>query len=202
MQYFFVDESGDAGLRNPKNSPYYIVAMVQLPNHEPIAELNILRQNLNLPLDFEFHYYKLKTKQKESFFHIIEPFPFRVRSAVLIKSGVKSWLRDLSGTELAIDILTKLTLRASPLDIANDILVLDGASESFIRALRIHFTHSYKQENRERPFKKIISSGSKYDDGLQLADMIAGAIREYLWEEDATYYKTFFSKIIDLWEVK
>jgi hypothetical protein len=157
---------------------------------------------LGLPEKFEFHYYKTSVEQKEQFFQVVQQIPFRVRAAALIKSNANFEMRKLSATELAIDLLTKLTLRASPLDIANDILVLDSASESFIRILRIHFTHLYKQENRERPFKKIVSSNSRYDDGLQLADMIAGALREYIWEEDSTYYKTFLSKTVDLWVVK
>lgn len=101
-----------------------------------------------------------------------------MRAAALIKSEATNYLRNLHSTKLIIDLLTEMTLRASPLDIANDILVLDNASESFLRELRIYLTNAYQQAKRERPFKKIISSDSRHDDGLQLADMIAGAIRQ------------------------
>ena len=62
----------------------------------------------------------------------------------------------------------------SPLDIANDILVLDDKPDSFMQSLRIYFTQAYKQAKRDRPFKKIVSSNSKYDDGLQIADNDCG----------------------------
>jgi hypothetical protein len=201
MQYFFVDESGDPGLRNPKNSPYYIVAMAQLPNREPIAELAALRRELRLAPNFEFHFYQMNSEQKERFFRAIQPLSFRIRTAALIKSDVPLELRNLNSTELAMELLTNLTLRSSPLDIANDILVLDSVPETFLKSLRVHFTRAYKLERRERPFKKFVSSDSRHDDGLQLADMAAGAIRQYIWEDDSAYYQMFSRKVVDLWRV-
>lgn len=41
-QYFFVDESGDPGLHSFKGSRYFVLAMVQLPNREPIEKFLIL----------------------------------------------------------------------------------------------------------------------------------------------------------------
>jgi len=200
-QYFYVDESGDPGLDRSKNSPYYIVAMIQVPNREPIVELANLRRELRIAPAFEFHFYKANARQKELFFQAIQPFLFRVRAVILLKSSVPPELRNLTSTELEIELLTRITLRASPLDIANDILVLDSAPESFLKSLRIHFTHAYKQQQRERPFKKIVSSDSKHDDGLQLADMVAGAIRQSVWENDPSHYRLFAKKVIDLWQI-
>ena len=198
MQYFFVDESGDAGLTD-KGSAYYVVAMVQLPNREHLTELAELRRKLHLPPTFEFHFYKTNLRQKDEFFQAIQPLAFRVRAAALIKSHLPVKFQSLSSAELATTLLVNLTLRASPLDIANDILVLDDAPDYFIQSLRIHFTQAYKQMRRERPFKKIVSSRSKYDDGLQMADMIAGAVRQYIWEDDPIYFQTFSNKVADLW---
>ncbi len=39
------------------------------------------------------------------------------------------------------------------------------------------------------------------EDDLQLADMIAGAIRQYVMGEGGGYGKTFASKVADLWIV-
>ncbi|MEK6752766.1 MAG: DUF3800 domain-containing protein [Chloroflexota bacterium] len=198
MQYFFVDESGDAGLTN-QGSAYYVVAMVQLPNRESLAELVALRQKLHLSPSFEFHYYKVNARQKEEFFQSVNPLAFRVRAAALIKSHLPLKFQSMSSTELTTSLLVNLTLRASPLDIANDVLVLDDAPDRFIQSLRINFTQAYKQMRRERPFKKIVSSKSKHDDGLQMADMIAGAVRQFIWEDDPVYYQTFSNKAVDLW---
>jgi len=200
-QYFFVDESGDAGLNNSKGSAYYVVAMAQLSNREPVAELIALRKELNLSPNFEFHFYKMNSKQKDEFFQAIRPLSFRVRAAALIKSHTPFEFRALGSVELATQLLVNLTLRAFPLDIANDILVLDDAPDSFVQSLRIHFTQAYKRVKRDRPFKKIVSSKSKNDDGLQIADMIAGAVRKFVLEDDAAYFQTLSSKVVDLWRV-
>lgn len=200
-QYFFVDESGDAGLNNSKGSTYYVIAMAQLSNREPVTELMALRKELNLSPNFEFHFYKMNSKQKDEFFQAIRPLSFRVRAAALIKSHTPFEFRALGSVELATQLLVNLTLRASPLDIANDILVLDDAPDSFVQSLRIHFTQAYKQVKRDRPFKKIVSSKSKNDDGLQIADMIAGAVRKFVLEDDAAYFQTLSPKVVDLWRV-
>lgn len=200
-QYFFVDESGDAGLNNSKGSTYYVIAMAQLSNREPVTELMALRKELNLSPNFEFHFYKMNSKQKDEFFQAIRPLSFRVRAAALIKSHTPLEFRALGSVELATQLLVNLTLRASPLDIANDILVLDDAPDSFVQSLRIHFTQAYKRVKRDRPFKKIVSSKSKNDDGLQIADMIAGAVRKFVLEDDAAYFQTLSPKVVDLWRV-
>ena len=200
-QYFFVDESGDAGLNN-KGSGYYVVAMAQLSNRDPITQLAALREDLNLSPNFEFHFYKMNSRQKNEFFQAIRSFSFRLRVAALIKSQTPPAYQGMDSVELSSKLLVDLTLRASHLDIANDILVLDDQPESFIQSLRIRFTQAYKQANRDRPFKKIVSSKSRFDDGLQLADMVAGAVRQYVWENDPTYFRAFSDKVVDLWEVK
>jgi hypothetical protein len=201
VQYFFVDESGDAGLNN-KGSAYYVVAMLQLPNREPVMKLATLREGLNLSPNFEFHFYKMNSKQKDAFFQVVRPLLFRVRVAALIKSQTPPEYQGLDSADLAINLLVDLTLRASPLDIANDILVLDDKPDSFFQSLRIRFTQAYKQAKRDRPFKKIVSSESTFDDGLQIADMMAGAVRQYVWENNPAWFKTFSEKVVDLWKVR
>ena len=199
-QYFFVDESGDAGL-NSKGSAYYVVAMIQLSNQEPVSELAALRKRLSLSPNFKFHFYKMKPRQKDEFFQALHQVSFRARVAILIKSNIPLEYQSLRSVDLAAQLLINLTLRASPLDISNDVLVLDDAPDSFVQSLRIRFTQAYKQSKRDRPFKKIVSSKSKNDDGLQIADMIAGAARQFVWEDDPAYFQTFSKKVVDLWKV-
>lgn len=99
---------------------------------------------------------------------------FRVRAVVVTKHALDSTHRRLSRQEFTIEFLTRLTLRASDLDIGNDVLVIDGAALAFMRALRIRLCEECRAEKHVRPFRKIVSGDSKRGDGLQLADMIAG----------------------------
>ena len=201
-QYFFVDESGEPGFHKFRGSPYFILAMVQMPTWEPIDELTRLRGDLHLLPSFEFHYIKMSPVQKRAFYQAVLPIYFRVRAAVILKDEALRMYRELNGFDLTVELLTHLTLRASPLDICNDVLVIDGATDAFRSALRIRLSQECRKLKRERPFKKIATANSRTEDGLQLADMVAGAIREKAWENSRTYFRTFARKIVDLWEVK
>ena len=200
-QYFFVDESGDPGLHSFKGVPYFVLAMVQLPNRDPIEEFGKIRRELRVSPNFEFHFHPMTDAQKRVFFGALKPILFRVRAAVFLKKQIPLALKELSGTDVVIELITELVLRASPLDIGDDVLVLDGVAEPVRKALRIHLSKAYKQAKRERPFKKIVSGNSRTDDGLQLADMIAGAIREHVWRKDSEYFNMFRNRVIDLWQM-
>ncbi len=201
-QYFFVDESGEPGIHKFIGSPYFILAMVQMPTWQSIDELVRLRRDLHLPPSFEFHYVKMSPMQKEAFYQAVLPVQFRVRTAVILKNKSPRIYRELNGFDLTVELLTSLTLRASPLDICNDILIIDGATDALRSALRIRLSHECRMVKRERPFKRIAAASSRTEDGLQLADMVAGAIREKAWKNNHAYYRTLSGKIVDQWEVK
>jgi len=201
-QYFFVDESGEPGFHKFRGSPYFILAMVQTPDWKPIGEFAALRNELHLSRSFEFHYAKMTSKQRQAFFQAVRPVYFRVRAAAILKDEVPLVYRGLRGPNLTVELLAKLTLRASPLDICNDILIIDSATDALRSALRIRLSHECRTLNRERPFKKIVTASSHREDGLQLADMIAGAIRDMVWNDQHACFRTFVGKIADLWEVK
>lgn len=200
-QYYHVDEFGDPGMEGAQgSSSHFGLVMIQLPDHASLSVLSAIRETLHLPVTFEFHYYKSKPNQKAAFFQLIRPLPFRVRAVVVKKNVLAEPYQRMRGNELAIEFLTQLTLHASELDIANDILIVDGATGGFLRALRIRFSDECRSRNRIRPFRKIISGDSKNDDGLQLADMIAGAIKNQVTGEESGYYSTFANKMLELWQ--
>jgi len=53
MQYFFVDESGDAGFEGQaSSSSHFVMAMVQLPERARLKPLVELRNALHVSLNF------------------------------------------------------------------------------------------------------------------------------------------------------
>ena len=200
-QYFFVDESGEPGFHRLSASPYFVLAMVQTPSWEPIPELIQLRKDLHLPPTFEFHYAKMSPPQKHAFYQVALPVFFRVRTAIVLKDKAPYLYRELSGLNMIVELLVSLTLRASPLDICNDILIIDGATDTLRSTLRIRLSQECRKIRRERPFKKIAAASSRVEDGLQLADMVAGAIRDRALGHTDAYFRTFARKVVDLWEV-
>jgi hypothetical protein len=144
----------------------------------------------------------MSAAQKQAFYQAVIPVAFRVRSAVLLKDELSALYRQMSGFDLTVDLLTHLTLRASPLDIGNDILVMDGATDALRSALRVRLSQECRKINRVRPFGKIATASSRREDGLQLADMVAGAIRDHALGRNFEYRQMFARKIVDLWEVR
>lgn len=198
-QYYHIDESGDPGLvLGKKSSAYFVIAMVQLPSPEEIPQFAELRKTFHLPCDFEFHYKKMSLRQKIGFFEATSNFPYRVRAIYLDKVSFSPSGQPLDGTDLIVEMITRLVLRASPLDIADDVLILDAAPPSIRTKLRIRLTAVCHGLERTRPFKKIISANSSYEDGLQLADMVAGAIRQYVLQEEDRFYGALGKRVVDL----
>ena len=201
-QYFFVDESGDPGLEGQASSSrYFVLTMVQLPDRASLRPLVYLRKVLHLSSTFEFKYHTASTAQKDHFFKNVLTIPFRVRAAVLEKARINTQWRLLQPSELVMELIISLTLRASQLDIANDVLIIDGATPAFCRHLRVRFSERCKQEKRIRPFKNIIGANSRNEDGLQMADMMAGAIRLHAMNISGEHFNDIAPRVVDLWEL-
>ena len=196
-QYFFADESGDSGKKNQGSSNNLIIGMLQLANREPLGELTELRNKLDLPASFEFHFSKLHKTQKTAFFSAIQSVHYRARVAILDKNFIPIELENLSGMDLEIEIYKRIVLKASPLDMANDVLVLDGKTENFRKKLRVCLSTAARNAQRERAFKKIVSAESQKEDGIQMVDMIVGAIRLNYTNKDNSFYKSIKKKLVD-----
>ena len=201
-QYFFIDESGDAGLEgHASSSSHFVITMVQLPERASLQPLVNLRKALRLPAGFEFKYHTTTPYQKDHFFKDILTIPFHARAAVIDKAAVGWMFKGFTPQKLTMELIVRLTLRSSALDISNDVLIIDGATRGFCRDLRIQFSEEYKRARRTRPFKNIIGANSKHEDGLQLADMVAGAIRLHILELSSKYFYMISPRIVDLWKL-
>lgn len=185
----------------PSVSRYFVLAMVQLANTNPLPELAAFRREFHLPNDFEIKYFRAKPRQKDFFFKAIESLDFRVRAVVIDKVNLPKHYTKLSGQELQIEFTARLTLRASQLDIGNDVLIIDGGSNAMCRALRIRLSTECRTLKRERPFSKIVGGRSSHLEGLQLADMIAGAVTHYASGQEEKYFLSLEEKLADLWWV-
>jgi Protein of unknown function (DUF3800) len=201
-QYHNLDDSGDPGPGVAAgSSTHFALAMVQLAERAPLPELATVRSAFHLPPMFEFKYHKTTPAQREGFLNAIQKIPFRVRAVVVDKSGLPEPYSLMRGEDLRVEFIVRLILRAQVPDLANDVLIIDGVTPRLCREVRVRLSEECRREKRVRPFSKIIGSRSKTEDGLQLADMIAGATRHYVMNVEPTYFDSFARKVIDLWQV-
>jgi hypothetical protein len=126
--------------KSPSASTHFALAMVQLAESAPLPELAAVRRAFHLPPTFEFKYYTSKSRQKAAFFQSIQPIPFRVRAVVIDKSRLDARFASMRGQDVMVELIARLTLRASGLDIANDVLIIDGATPALCRSLRIRLS--------------------------------------------------------------
>jgi len=201
IAYHFLDDSGDPGLTGAAgSSSHFVLAMVELPQRQPLSQLSLIRQKLHLSPLYEFKYYKAPVAQKEYFFQEINSLDFKVRGVTIHKRDFAKQFGQISGSEIVIELASNLILR-SP-QITNQVLVTDAFNVAITRAIRIKLSRECARLNRLRPFKQIVSADSKREEGLQLADMIAGAMRHYVMGLETNYYQMIRGKIVDLWEIK
>jgi len=201
-QYHFLDDSGDPGMSGLASSTgYFALAMVQMPMSEPLPQLAAVRRQLYLASAFEFKYHSTRPRQKKVFFEAARSTLFRVRAVVVDKSKLEQRFASMSGQEFTVEFISRLALRTYELDLASDILIVDAGTPSLCRALRIRLSSECRQSGRVRPFAKIVGGRSQNEDGLQLADMVAGAVRQHVMGAEHEYYETFADKVADLWQV-
>lgn len=203
MQYHFLDDSGDPGLSGaPRSSSHFVLAMVQFAENAPLPELARVRKQFYFPSSFEFKFHSTKLRHHTAFFDAIRNTPFRVRAVTMDKKRVDAKWKKLSGEELRVELIVQLTMRVSELDLANDILMIDGATPLLCRQVRIGLTNVHKKNRRVRPFNKIIGGRSNAVDALQVADMVAGALKRYVADGDKALYATFGKNVVDLWRIE
>ncbi|MFO7537872.1 MAG: DUF3800 domain-containing protein [Chloroflexota bacterium] len=201
-KYHFLDESGDLGInQSGTSSPYFILALVELSNREPLAELLAVRQELGLPSRYEFKHYKARRSLKDVFFAAIQPLSFQVRVLVLEKEKSPPEFKRLGGPDLMVELFARLASGIPESEIGNDILIIDGAKPQLIRNLHRRLSQESRRIGRKRLFKKIVSQNSQGSDGLQLADMIAGAIRQHVMGQESCYFMQIKSKIKGYWQI-
>jgi hypothetical protein len=191
--YAFMDESGDAGSSVRKGaSPHFVLVLVETTDPEQLhIALDNLREKLNLARHFEFHYHKTQMSwARAGFFALLRSLDVRVRAAVLDKTKLTTaerWRKQ----QMYEYILSELVKRSAPSDLHDAILVIDGerqtSNEPFLRGLRQAMTRLGEMQHRGRIFKSIVLKEAKREDGLQFADMIAGAIADGVKHGESPY---------------
>ncbi len=194
--YCFLDESGDPGLSQlGTSSPYFILVMVQFDDAHTIPELDVLRQEMGFTPDYEFKYYKAKTQLRKIFFQAIQPISYTAYVIALDKSALSLHYVSMSGPQLFVEMFVELVANIPDFVVQENILIVDGATAHLKQLLQKHLSRLYKETNRVRAFKKIVARHSHQSNGLQLADMIAGAIRHSITERDDQHYRAIKHKL-------
>ncbi len=200
--YAFMDESGDAGSNVRKGaSPHFVLVLVETTEPDQLRDaLEQLRVRLNLPREFEFHYSETHMPwARAGFFALLSSLEMRVRAAVLDKSKLPKEAARWRKLEMYEYVLSELVKRSRPAELRDAILIVDGerasGNEPFLRGLRQAMSALGEKQHRGRIFKAIVLKQAKREDGLQYADMIAGAIAEGVKHGESPYDMAIAEKL-------
>lgn len=176
----FIDDSGDPGFEIGRGSTRYFVVVLIIFDDELEAEkaavaIKQLRRTLRFPDDVEFKFNKSSRRVREQFLRTAAQYDFKIRCAVIDKEAISR--REFHESKQSFySYAIQQTINHSP-TILDANIKIDGGGD---RVFRKQFLSSLrKQLNTEqrRVIKRCRLVDSRGNVLIQLADMIAGAIR-------------------------
>lgn len=202
----FLDDSGDAGFKvGEGSSAYFVIALVifddELEALETQVKIRRLRRELHRPDDYEFRFNGCSHEFRKRFLEAVSTCRFRYRAIVLSKAGVYG--RELRRSkESFYNYAIKMVLKHSAGTIQDAKLRFDSHGERSVRRALTTYLRQELNTPSFRTFKELKFKDSKKDDLIQLADMVAGAVRksfERSKPEDAVYRELMKAREDEVW---
>jgi len=209
--HVFVDDSGDPGFKLDHGSTSYFVIACAIFENDKAAEKTSLqiekyRRELNFGITEEFRFSKSSKQIRVGFFDRVSSQDFIVRAIVINKRYIYStYLKN--NTKSLYNFAIKEVLSKSSYLLKDARVKIDGKSGR--KAKQAFFSYIRSQVNSQEvgKIKSVKLKDSKSDNLIQLADMLAGAIRRSFDGEDANAYKAMLYEITsregsDIWHFK
>jgi hypothetical protein len=206
-QLVFIDDSGDPGFKLGKGSTnYFVIACVIFTNtldaEETALYLKKYRQEIMKSETFEFKFSKTDVNIKKKALSIVSKCNFKVRAIYVNKSVISSDFLKNSKENFYNYAIAQVLDKTTYLQ--NAIIKLDGhADRKYRKSARTYFSH--KLNSSSKKFSKLSFVNSQTNILIQLADLVAGSVREFYENKksDSKEYLNIINKRIeDLWNFK
>ena len=202
----FLDDSGDAGFKvGQGSSAYFVIALVifddDLEALDTQVKIRRLRRELKRPDNHEFRFNGCSHAFRQRFLEVVATCHFRYRAIVLNKQGVYGPQLRRS-KESFYNYAIKMVLKHSKGTIKEAKLRFDSHGERSVRRALTNYLRRELNTPEFRTFTDLKFKDSAQDDLIQLADMVAGAIRksfERSRPEDAHYREIIKGREDDVW---
>ncbi|MCX6713503.1 MAG: DUF3800 domain-containing protein, partial [Candidatus Vogelbacteria bacterium] len=199
---------GDPGFKFEKGSSrYFVISLVifddDLEAEKTALEIKKLKRELGFPDDSEFKFSKSRNDVKKLFLETVSCFKFRIRCLTIDKKLIHS--HELQTNKNSFyGYAIKQVLKYSNDSIFDARIKIDGSGD---RIFRKNFL-AYLRKNLNSKGKIVIKNCKLVDSRgnvlIQLADMIAGAIRRACEgkKEDVCYKNIIKKRLEDEWFFK
>lgn len=205
----FIDESGDAGFKISKgSSATFVVALVifddELEAEETALRIKKLKRELSKSEKFEFKFNKCKRDLRMKFLETVKDSKFHIRAIVFKKEVLYSpHLR--TSKDSFYNFALRQVLEHNNKTIKEAKIRLDGLGERSFRNNLVVYLRKHLNSSAQKVMKNLRFRDSKEDVLIQLADMVAGAIRKY-YDHNADdwdiYKKVIKGREDDIWPFK
>ncbi len=205
----FIDESGDAGFKVSKgSSATFVIALVifddELEAEETALRIKKLKRELGKSDKFEFKFNKCKRDLRVKFLEAVKDSKFRIRAIVFKKEVLySSHLR--TSKDSFYNFALRQVLENNNQTIKNAKIRLDGLGERTFKKNLIVYLRKSLNSKTQKVMDNLRFRDSKEDVLIQLADMVAGAIRKYYdhnAEDWDTYKGIIKGREDDIWPFK
>lgn len=205
----FIDDSGDPGFKIGKgSSSHFVIACVifddELAAEETAVAIKKYRRQLGFTENMEFKFSKSRPEIKSGFLKTIKSYNFRIRAIVVDKRIVRS--DELKNSQDSFyNYFIKQVLLHNRGTIINSKVRLDGHGNRLFRKGLTTYLRRELNYKDKKVLQKLKLVNSKTNVLIQMADMVAGAIRRSYdpTKKDAkVYYKIIQSKIENCWKFK
>lgn len=201
--HVFIDESGDAGFKFDKgSSDFFVIAMIVFDDDLEMTRTSVAVGLLKRKIGFEdyreFKFHKLSKKIRVMFFTEIKKFKFKIISLSVDKRKIIS-IKFKNNIKLFYINAIKMLEKINNISDSGIKIKLDGGGGKLFKR---NFS-SYLRKELNLKDKNIIRNlkfvDSKNNSLIQLADMVAGALRKSIEsnEKDKDIYRDILKKHIE-----
>lgn len=209
--HVFIDDSGDPAFKLAQGSTRYFVIACAIFFEDVHAEkasvaIEKYKRDLNFGQGEELKFNKSSKKVRIKFLKSVANLDFVVRAIVVDKSFITSeYLK--SDNKSMYNFAIKEVLNKSSHLLIDARVKIDGRSGRLARQALNNYIRSQVNTQSEKSIKNVKLVNSHSNNLIQLADMLAGAIRRSFEETDADIYKAALYEITskdgsDIWKFK
>jgi len=183
-KYLFLDWSGDAGFKFGRGSSEYLIwALVSSTDYGRVRKrLVLLRRELGLFPLFEFHYKQTPPDLRAAFFETLCDLPFSAEVLIVHKPSLPPSFARMKEAQLYGRFVADLLLRTERTSVDQALLLVDAqrSAVALVRGIRVVVSRAMEEAGLPHRLTKVKPRPAKEEDGLQIADMIAGTTVDWL----------------------
>lgn len=198
----FIDDSGDPGFKFDRGSTRYFVVLLlifenELAAEEAITIIKNLRNSLNFRDNTEFKFQKSSREIRMEFLEAVNQCNFEVSALIIDKTEVDPGAvpPETSFYQYALE----KALKHPQSSVSNAKIWIDGSGNHAFKKNFIAQLRRRVNTGSRKIIKRCALADSKSNVLIQMADMLAGAIRRSLdaTKNDSRLYKSKFKKHIN-----